>query len=220
MCGLCSMRIPRICAAALSALRQWLTVRFARRARAVEAVRKADQGRRHAVTHCAGQAATEWTARADAPDVIEGGRQSAGAKSPRVDQRLQGFQRLYNDQRPHQALDNATPADRYTASPRRYDRVLREPCYGVDHLVRRVRHNGEIKWNGSTIYITEALVREPIGLLEDDARRSIVSYSLIELRVITHRGDRLNKPKRKSCGLVDNAKTRCPQGPQFQQQQT
>ena len=28
--------------------------------------------------------------------------------------RLQAFQRLYNDQRPHQALDNATPADRYT----------------------------------------------------------------------------------------------------------
>ena len=30
--------------------------------------------------------------------------------------RLRSFQRLYNEERPHQALDNATPADRYQAS--------------------------------------------------------------------------------------------------------
>ena len=30
--------------------------------------------------------------------------------------RLQAFQRLYNEQRPHQALDHATPADCYARS--------------------------------------------------------------------------------------------------------
>jgi transposase InsO family protein len=134
--------------------------------------------------------------------------------------RLQGFQRVFNDERPHQALDNATPADRYATSPRRYDGVLREPGYGADHRVRRVRHNGEIKWNGSTIYITAALVGEPVGLTEDDEGCWTVSYGRIELGVITHRGDRLTKSKRKACGLVDNAKARCPQGPQAEQQQT
>jgi putative transposase len=132
--------------------------------------------------------------------------------------RLWAFQRLYNEQRPHQALDNATPADRYTASPRRYDGVLRDPTYGMDHRVRRVRHNGEIKWNGSTIYIGEALAGEPIGLAEDGEGCWIVSYGSIELGSITHRGDRLHKPKSKARGLVDNAKARCPQGPQAQQQ--
>jgi transposase InsO family protein len=134
--------------------------------------------------------------------------------------RLQAFQRLYNEKRPHQALDNATPADCYTASSRRYDGVLREPNYGVDDRIRRVRQNGEIKWNGSTIYISEALVGEPIGLAEQDDGGWSVSYGRIELGVINHRGDRLDKPKRKACGLMDNAKRRCPQGPQAQQQQT
>lgn len=134
--------------------------------------------------------------------------------------RLQAFQRLYNEQRPHQALGNDTPADRYTASARRYNGVLREPQYDADHRVRRVRHNGEIKWNGSTVYINEALVGEPVGLAEDDDGGCIVRYGQIELGFIPHRGDRLNKPKRKACGLVDNAKRRCPQGPQAQQQQT
>lgn len=133
--------------------------------------------------------------------------------------RLRSFQRLYNEERPHQALDNATPADRYQASSRRFDGVLREPEYGDDQEVRRVRHNGEIKLNGHMIYISEALVSEPIALVEDEAGWT-VSYGPVALGTIAHRSDRLRKPKRKGCGLVDNTKRRCPQGPQPQQQQT
>ena len=41
--------------------------------------------------------------------------------------RLRRFQRIYNDERPHQALGNDTPAKHYAVSPRRFDGVLREP---------------------------------------------------------------------------------------------
>jgi transposase InsO family protein len=133
--------------------------------------------------------------------------------------RLRSFQRLYNEERPHQALDNATPADRYQVSSRRFDGVLREPEYGNDPEVRRVRHNGEIKLNGHMIYISEALVSEPIALVEDETGWT-VSYGPVALGTIAHRSDRLRKPKRKGCGLVDNTKRCCPQGPQPQQQQT
>lgn len=126
--------------------------------------------------------------------------------------RLRDFQRLYNEERPHQALDNATPADRYQASSRRFDGILREPDYDDDQEVRRVRHNGEIKLNGNMIYISGALVGEPIGLAQDDDGWT-VSYGPIVLGTIAYRGDRLRKPKRKGSGLVDNA-ARCPQGPQ------
>src|ERR1700719_3114538 len=130
--------------------------------------------------------------------------------------RLRDFQRLYNEQRPHQALDNATPADHYTPSPRRFDGILREPEYGPDHTVRRVRHNGDIRWRNRTIYVNQALVGEPVGLAEN-ATGWTVSYGPILLGTIAHRDDRLRKPKLTGCGLVDNA-TRCPQGPQPQQQ--
>ena len=131
--------------------------------------------------------------------------------------RLRAFQRLYNEERPHQALDNATPADRYQISFRRFDGILREPEYG-DLEVRRVRHNGEIKLDGNMIYINAALVGEPVALAENEDGWT-VSYGPLVLGTIAHRGDRLRKPKRKGCGLVDNT-TRCPQGPQPQQQQT
>ena len=135
-------------------------------------------------------------------------------------ERLRSFQRLYNEERPHQALDHATPADRYQASPRRFDGVLRKPDYGDGQDVRSVRYNGDIKWQGNTIYINEALVGEPVGLIENENGWT-VSYGPILLGTVEHHSDRLRRPKRKArgCGLEDNA-TRCPQSPQPQQQQT
>lgn len=134
--------------------------------------------------------------------------------------RLRSFQRLYNEERPHQSLDDATPADRYQASSRRFDGVLRKPQYADDQDVRSVRQNGEIKWLGNTIYISEALIGEPVGLAEDQDGWT-VSYGPIVLGSIAHRSDQLRRPKRtaRGCGLADNA-ARCPQGPQPQQQQT
>jgi putative transposase len=131
--------------------------------------------------------------------------------------RLREFQQLYNEERPHQALDNATPAERYQASARRFDGILRSPEYG-DQDVRWVRRNGEIKLGGKFIYITAALAGEPVGLAESEDSWT-VSYGPIMLGTIAYRADELRKPKRKGCGLGDNA-ARCPQGPQPQQQQT
>lgn len=132
--------------------------------------------------------------------------------------RLRSFQSIYNEERPHEALGNDTPAERYSVSPRRFDGVLREPDYGPDHIVRRVRHNGEIRWQGHTIYISQALTGEPIGLGENEEGSHTVSYGPIALGVIDHRGDRLRRPKHQACGLADNA-ARCPQGPQAQPKQ-
>ena len=133
-------------------------------------------------------------------------------------ERLRSFRQLYNEERPHQALDHATPADRYQPSARRFNGALRKPEYGDDQDIRSVRYNGDIKWLGSTIYINEALVGEPVGLTEDENGWT-VSYGPILLGTIERGGDRLRRPKRKTkgCGLEDNA-TRCPQGPQPQQQ--
>jgi putative transposase len=132
---------------------------------------------------------------------------------------LHEFQRIYNEERPHQSLDDATPADLYTPSPRRFDGVLREPEYdGLE--VRRVRHNGEIRWRNDKIYVNQALAGEPVAL-EENAAGWTLSYGPIVLGTIAHNDHRLRKPKpkSKSCGLVDNASA-LPTSPQDQQQQT
>src|SRR5215218_4119847 len=132
-------------------------------------------------------------------------------------ERFQVFQREYNEERPHAALDNDPPAARYVASSRSFDGVLREPDYGPDQVVRRVRPNGGIRWRGKEVHISAALVGEPIGLDEHDGGWH-VAFGPVALGTIAYSRDHLRKPKRNACGHVDSA-ARCPQGPQVQQQQ-
>jgi hypothetical protein len=132
--------------------------------------------------------------------------------------RFRAFQTVYNEERPHQALGNATPAERYAPAPRAWDGVLRAPGTDADELVRRVRRKGEIKWRGSVVYVSKALIGEPVGLAETEDGRCAVRYGPVLLGFIDHRGDRLRRPGKEADGLVDNA-GRCPQGPQPPQQQ-
>ena len=95
-------------------------------------------------------------------------------------------------------------ADHYSASPQPWNGVLRAPEYGADCAVRRVRHNGEIRWRGATVYINQALAGEPVGLSETDDGGWAVCYGAIELGVIDHRGDRLQRQKRSARGFAVN----------------
>lgn len=132
--------------------------------------------------------------------------------------RLRDFQRVYNEERPHAALGNATPAEHYALSPRRWDGVLREPEYPAGQAVRRVRPNGAIRWRDAEVYLTQALAGEPVGLAERPDGGWAVRFGPIELGVIDHRGARLRKPKPETCGFVDNREG-LPTTPQAQQPQ-
>ncbi len=119
-------------------------------------------------------------------------------------ERFRAFQRLYNFERPHAALDHNTPAERYRPGGRSWDGILREPPSPDDAERRRVRRNGEIRWNGNLIYINQALAGEPVALIEDEEGLWRVRYGPIELGLIDRRGARLRQPKRTARGVVDN----------------
>ncbi len=70
----------------------------------------------------------------------------------------------YNEVRPHEALGQKPPASIYSASTRNYPARIDEPEYQDDVTVRRVRTNGDIRWKGRRVFLSEALVGEPIGL--------------------------------------------------------
>jgi len=132
--------------------------------------------------------------------------------------RLRIFQRLYNEERPHAALDNATPSEHYAPSPRRWDGVLREPEYPTDRALRRVRPNGAIRWRDAEVYLTQALAGETVALAEREGGSWAVHYGPIELGIIDHRAPLLRKPKPAACGFVDNPDG-LPTTPQAQQPQ-
>ena len=144
---------------------------------------------------------------------------SPPAATPRAQaRRFRDFQATYNEERPHAALGNATPSERYAPSPRRWDGVLRSPEPAPGAAARRVKNNGLIRWRGTLVYVSAALAGEPIGLDEGDDGLWTVRYGPILLGLLADRGDTLIRLPQKGCGLVDNA-ARCPKVPQPPQQQ-
>jgi putative transposase len=84
---------------------------------------------------------------------------------------------LYNSERPHEALAQQTPAALYAPSPRRYPDRLKEPGYDAEAAVRRVRSTGQIKWAGELVFVGEALIGEPVGIIETAAGNWLVRYA-------------------------------------------
>ena len=78
------------------------------------------------------------------------------------------FRRLYNDERPHEALDDRTPASLYRVSPRRYTGVLPPVEYPGHFIVKRVTNAGTIRLKKRLLFIANALKQHPVGLEEVD----------------------------------------------------
>lgn len=94
------------------------------------------------------------------------------------------FRHTFNNERPHEALDFQYPASLYQPSARRYPCPLRQPHYGEACVVRRVRSNGEIKWAGERIFVSQVLVGEFVGVEPMDGGVGRVRYGPIELGFI------------------------------------
>jgi len=74
------------------------------------------------------------------------------------------FRREYNQERPHEAIDQETPDKIYQPSLREYPLILPEMAYPDDMLIRAVKSQGDISWKGRHVYLSETLAGEVVGL--------------------------------------------------------
>jgi len=87
------------------------------------------------------------------------------------------FQDEYNNQRPHEALQQRTPADLYTASTRPFVRI-EPPMYAPEFMVREVRHNGWVSFRGFDLYVGKALDHELVGCREHNDIVEVFFYGI------------------------------------------
>ena len=119
------------------------------------------------------------------------------------------FRRVYNDERPHEALGQKPPGTVYTASPRRYPVALREPEYPAGMAVRSVRQNGSLKWKGAEPYVGAPLAGERVGLEELGDGRWRVYFAELPLGVIE--GERFRRESgRVQPRVTDREETQLP----------
>ncbi len=114
-------------------------------------------------------------------------------------QRFDAFRAEYNHERPHEALGQQPPSSWYSVSARTYPRPLEEPSYAEADQVRRVRHNGEIRWSSGTIYVSNVLIGEPVGIYEA-TDGWLVRYGPIELGLLDPANGRLRSVKARRSG--------------------
>jgi transposase InsO family protein len=105
------------------------------------------------------------------------------------------FQQQYNWERSHEALGRRTPGSVHCSSSRSYPAKLPEVEYDSGVTVRQVRHNGEIKWRGELLYVSEVLAQEPVGLKPIDEQKWEVHYSFHLLGVLDERTKKITPTK-------------------------
>jgi hypothetical protein len=91
------------------------------------------------------------------------------------------FRTHYNTQRPHEALGQVPPETLYVPSFRPLPHRLPHLEYGPGVTIRRVRSNGEIRWQGGLVYLSEALRGELVGLRPQDERHWTINFGPIEI---------------------------------------
>jgi transposase InsO family protein len=90
------------------------------------------------------------------------------AALPTQQRAFNAFRRLYNDERPHEALQERPPAALYRPSPRAYSGVLPPVEYPGHFLVKRVTNAGTIRLKKRLLFLANALKQHPVGLEEVD----------------------------------------------------
>jgi len=80
------------------------------------------------------------------------------------------FMKEYNYERPHEALDDHFPSDLYSRSVRCFPEKLEEVAYPTNMAVEIVSDVGTINYRGYRIFISAALIDEPVGLDDIDDR--------------------------------------------------
>jgi len=101
------------------------------------------------------------------------------------------FRWSFNHERPHEALEDNTPAQWYRGSDRQYPSRIAELEYPGQFELRQVRTNGEIKWQGEMVYLTEALIGESVGLEEVSDAHWKLWFGPIALGIFDNRSRKL-----------------------------
>jgi putative transposase len=99
----------------------------------------------------------------------------------------------YNYERPHEALQDQSPAMCYTASTRLLPRTLPPIEYPGHMETRLVSSVGAVSWRGRDVFVSEALVGEPVGFEEVDDGIWTVHFATVALARFDERRGRIHR---------------------------
>jgi hypothetical protein len=132
---------------------------------------------------------------------------SETARPPRSSFRAQqrafdSFRKEYNQERPHEALGNDTPASHYKPSLKTFPNRLPELEYPDHFRIQRAHHNGVISVEGVQFYVSNCVDEEYLGLEAVGAGCWKVYFGPIELGIVDARRAKQRRNRRLFSVLV------------------
>ncbi len=90
------------------------------------------------------------------------------------------WRHIYNEIRPHEALQMKTPASLYSRSPRRF-RGIRPPVYPPTFAIRQVTRTGCVHYLNRTVFVSQSVAGHEVGLQKTRQGRMAVRFYGISL---------------------------------------
>lgn len=98
--------------------------------------------------------------------------------------RFNAFCAEYNHERPHEALEQKTPASRYQRSEREMPERIAEPEYPGHFLPRKVSNSGTFRFRSRQLFVSDTLLQETLGMEEtEDGIWAIYFYDVLLARL-------------------------------------
>ena len=101
------------------------------------------------------------------------------------------FQHEYNTERPHERLNQETPASVYHKSPRPYPDRLPIPEYPGHFLVKKITTGGTFRFRDRLLYLANAMVDQHIGLEDTDDGIWAIHFNTVLLATFDERDYRI-----------------------------
>lgn len=108
--------------------------------------------------------------------------------------RFDAFRHEFNQIRPHQSLGQERPASLVQPFRRPFPTQLAEVEYPTSFEVRRVRHNGLIRWRGDMVFVSVVLAGEPVGFAHVEEDRWDLYFGPVRLATWSDRTMRFEAP--------------------------
>jgi putative transposase len=106
---------------------------------------------------------------------------------------LDQFRDEYNNERPHESLNMQCPADVYSLSPREFPERVADFEYPEHDFVRGIRTNGQMRWRGKKVFVSDTLKGEHIGLRWHTDSSLIISFGPVDIGLFDEREMRVKR---------------------------
>lgn len=94
------------------------------------------------------------------------------------------WREIYNHQRPHEALQMATPTSRYRVSAKAYSACLPAIEYGPDDTVVTVKSNGELRFKEHRYKVSNPLRGQSVAIRPDETRDGLYDVFFVHHKLM------------------------------------